>query len=89
MLSPCRINPNNINKQRKKAKNTNFHNNSHYEPIVKWPQMTSNDLKIPQSTSNENSKKAKTENIITGGFIQENIEINEHYLGKIPKIIVC
>ena len=45
--------------------------------------MTSNDLKRPHSTSNENSKKTKTKNNIKGGSIQENIEINEHYSDKI------
>ena len=44
--------------------------------------MTSNDLKRPQSTSNENSQKTKTKNNLKGGSIEENIEINEHYLDK-------
>ena len=47
--------------------------------------MTSNDLNRPQSTSNENIKKAKTKNNIKGGSIQENIEIIEHYLDKTLK----
>ena len=42
--------------------------------------MTSNDLK---TTSND--KKTKTKNNLKGGFVQENIEINEHYLDKILK----
>ena len=58
MLSPYRIQPNNTNKRMKKAKNTNFDNDSHNEADVKRPQMTSNDLKRPQSTSNK--KKQKT-----------------------------
>ena len=42
--------------------------------------MTSNDLK---TTSNDNiNKKIKTKNILKGGFEQDNIEINEHYLDK-------
>ena len=45
--------------------------------------MTSNALKRPQLTSNENSKKTRTKNNLKGGSIQENIEINEHYLDKI------
>ena len=45
--------------------------------------MTSNDLKRPQSASNENSKKTKTKNNLQGGSIQENIEIDEHYLDKV------
>ena len=44
--------------------------------------MTSNDLK---TTSNDNNKKTKTKNNLKGGFVQENIEINEHYLDKILK----
>ena len=44
---------------------------------LKRPQMTSKDLKRPQSTSNENSKKVKTKNKLGGGFVQENVEIND------------
>ena len=47
------------------------------------PQKTSNDLKRPQSTSNEKSNKVKTKNNLKGGSVQENDEINEHYLDKI------
>ena len=47
--------------------------------------MTSNDLKRPQLTLNENSNKTKTKNILKGGFVQEKIEINEHYLDEILK----
>ena len=42
--------------------------------------MTSNDLK---TTSNEAVKNKK--NKLRGGSIQENIEINEHYLDKVLK----
>ena len=42
--------------------------------------MTSNDVK---TTSNETVKNKK--NKLNGGAIQENIEINEHYLDKILK----
>ena len=42
--------------------------------------MTSNDLK---ATSNDNNKKTKTKNILKGGSIQKNIEINDHYLEKV------
>ena len=78
MLSPYRINPNNTNKQTKKAKNTNFDNNTHHETDVKRPQMTSNDLKISQKKSNRKNK-----NNLKAGSIQENIEINEHFLDEI------
>ena len=81
MLSPNRINQNNTNKRIKKTKNTISDNDSHHEADIKRPQMTSNDLKTPQSTSN----KTKTKNNLKGGSIQENIEINEHYLDKIIK----
>ena len=73
MLSPYRISPNNVKKRSKKAK---IDNND--EP--KRPQMTSNDLKLLS-----NDKKTKTKNNLKGGSIQENIEINEHYLDKILK----
>ena len=51
MLSPYKINPNITNKRRKKASNGNFDNNSHHEFNAKRSQMTSNDLKRPQSIS--------------------------------------
>ena len=41
MLSPYKINPNNTLKRTKQALNTNFDYNSHHEPDVKKPQMTS------------------------------------------------
>ena len=42
--------------------------------------MTSNDLK---STSND--KKTKAKKVLKAGSIQDNIEINEHFLDKILK----
>ena len=75
MLSPYRINPNNFKKRSKKAK---IDDNGD----LKRPQMTSNDLK---TTSDDNNKKTKTKNNLKAGSIQENIEINEHYLDKILK----
>ena len=74
MLSPYRIQPNNTNKRSKKASNTNSDNNSHREPNVERPQITSNDLK---TTSNETVKNKK--NKLKGGA---KIEINEHYLDE-------
>ena len=73
MLSPYRINRNNTKKRSKKAK---IDDNSE----LKRPQLISNDLK---TTSND--KKTKSKNVLKGGSIQENIEINEHYLDKILK----
>ena len=78
MISPYRNKPNNSNKRTKKVKNTDFDNDSNHEHDLKRPQMTSNDLKRPQSTS-----KTKSKNLLKGGFVQDNIEINEHYLDKI------
>ena len=72
MHSPYRINPNNVKKQSKKAKINDIDD-------LKRPQTTSNDLK---TTSNESIKKKKK---LKGGFLQENIEFNEHYLDKILK----
>ena len=60
MLSPYIIHPSNTNKRTKKAKNTDFDDNSHTKHDVKRPQMTSNDLKRPQSTSIEKNKEVKT-----------------------------
>ena len=78
MFSPYRVQPNNTNKRTKKGKNTNFDeitspNNDH-----KRPQMTSNGLERPELTS-----KTKNKNVLKGGSVQDNIEINEHYLDKI------
>ena len=73
MLSPYRINRNNVKKRPKKAKIDN-----------------NGDLKRPQRTSNvikTTCKKTKAKNNLKGGSIQENIEINEHYLDKILKNI--
>ena len=73
MQSPYRINPINVKKRTKKAKIDDISD-------LKRPQMTSNDVK---PTSNEPVKNKK--NKLKGGAIQENIEINEHYLDKILK----
>ena len=75
MLSPYRISPNNTKKRPKKAKVDDIGD-------LKRPQMTSNDLKTT-TTLNETVKNKK--NKVKGGAIQENIEINEHYLDKILK----
>ena len=73
MLSPYRISPNNTKKPTKKAKIDDIGD-------LKRPQMTSNDVK---TTLNETVKNKKIK--LKGGAIQENIEINEHYLDKILK----
>ena len=73
MLSPYRISPNNTKKRPKKAKIDDITD-------LKRPQMTSNDVK---TTLNETVKNRK--NKLKGGAVQENIEINEHYLDKILK----
>ena len=73
MLSPYRINPNNVKKQQKKTKIDN-------NDDLKRPQMTSNDL-----TTTSNDKKTKTKNVLKAGSVQKNIEINEHCLDKILK----
>ena len=73
MFSSYRINPNNVKKRSKKAK---IDDNGD----LKRPQLTSNDLK-----TSSNDKKTKSKNNLRGGFVQENIEINEHYLDKILK----
>ena len=75
MLPPYRINPNNVKKRPKKAK---IDDNGDLKRL----QMTSNDLK---TTLNDNKKKTKTKNNLKRGFVQDNIEINEHYLDKIFK----
>ena len=54
MLSPYRIQPNNSNKRTKKTSKTNFDANSHRDPDVKRPKMTSekpqtNQLKLKKN----------------------------------------
>ena len=78
MLSPYRIQSNNINKRRKKAKNTNSDNYSKPNHDDKRPQMTLKDLKTTQTKSNKKNK-----NILKAGSVQQNIEINEHFLDEI------
>ena len=73
MISPYRISANNVKKRTKKAKIDDIGD-------LKRPQMTSNDLK---TSLNETVKNKK--NRLKGGTIQDNIEINEHYLDKILK----
>ena len=73
MLSPYRISANNVKKRTKKVKIDDIGD-------LKRPQMTSNDSK---TTLNETVKNRK--NKLKGGTIQDNIEINEHYLDKILK----
>ena len=74
MISPYRINQNNVKKQQKKTKIDNIGD-------LKRPQLTSNDLK---TTSND--KKTRSKNVLKAGSIQEqNIENNEHFLDKILK----
>ena len=75
MLSPYRINHNNVKKRQKETKILEIGD-------LKRPQMTSNDLK---TTSNDNNKKLKTKNNVKSGSVQGNIEINEHFLDKIFK----
>ena len=80
MVSPYRIQPNNTSKRTKETSIANFDNNSHREPDVKRFQMISNDLITTQTTRKSNRK---IKNILKAGRMQENIEINEHYLHEI------
>ena len=73
MLSPYRISPNNVKKRTKKAKIDDIGD-------LKRPQMISIDS---ETNSKEPVKNKK--NKLKGGSVQENIEINEHYLDKILK----
>ena len=53
ILSPYRIQSNNINKRIKKAKNTNSNNDTQPSHDNKRPKLTSNDLKTSQTKSNK------------------------------------
>ena len=81
MLSPYRINPNNTKKRSKKALILILTRILTMSLTLK----DLNDLTRPQSTLVENTKKTKTKTKLKGGSIQENVEINEHYLDKILK----
>ena len=72
MLSPYRINPNNNNKRTKKAKNTNFDENTSPNQDNKRPRITSNDLERPRLTSQTKSKSE-----LKGGSMHDNFEMNE------------
>ena len=78
MLSPSRIQSNNINKRMKKAKNTNSNNDTQPNHDNKRPRMSSIDLKTSQTKSNKKNK-----NVLKTGSVQQNIEINEHNLDEI------
>ena len=73
MISPYRNNPKNVKKQQKKTK---IDNNSDLE--------RSQMISIDSETNSKEPVKNK-KNKVKGGAIQENIEINEHYLDKILK----
>ena len=78
MLSPYRIQSNNINKRTKKLRNTNSDNESQPGYDNQRHQMTSNDLKTTQTKSNK-----KNNFVLKAGSVQQNTEINEHYLDEI------
>ena len=73
MLSPYRINPNNVKKRPKRPKSMIM--------------VTSKDLKSLQMTPRQLQviKKHKPKTNLKAGSIQNNIEIIEHYLDKIIK----
>ena len=73
MNSPYRINPNNVKKRSKKVKIDENNDIKRGSVDLNRPQMTSND------------KKTKSKNVLKGGSVLDNIEINEHYLDKILK----
>ena len=73
MISPYRNNPKNVKKQQKKTK---IDNNSDLE--------RSQMISIDSETNSKEPVKNK-KNKLKGGSVQENIEINEHYLDKILK----
>ena len=75
MFSPYRISPNNVKKRPKKAKIDD-------NVELKRPQMTS----IDSEANSKEPVKNKKNKLKGGGFtLQENVEINEHYLDKILK----
>ena len=59
----------NSNNNKKRSKKAKIEDNS--------------DLKRPQMTSNDSIKNKKTK--LKGGSVQDDVEINEHYLDKILK----
>ena len=73
MLSPYRINANNVKKRSKKAKIDDIGD-------LKRPQMTLNNIETNSKESVKNKK-----NKLKGGSVEDNVEINEHCLDKILK----
>ena len=80
MLSPYRIQSNNTNKRTKIVSKTNFSSDSHREPDIKRPQMTSNDLKTTQTNAKSNRTNR---NFLEARSTNENTEINDDYLDEI------
>ena len=87
MLSPYRIPANNTKKIGQNLSNTNLVDHSRREHDLKRPQRTSiyfakadtnTEFTSSKQTSNKRNKK-----ILKGGFMRENIEINEDYLDEI------
>ena len=77
LLSPYRINPHNTNKRTKNISNTIFDNISYPASDVRRPRLTSND---PKANTKFNKKN---KHVLKAGSVEENIEINEHYLDEI------
>ena len=84
MLSPYRSQPNTTNKRTKKASNTYSDNNSHRDPDVKRPQMTSNDHKTIQTFIKSNKRN---KSVLKRGSIQENTDFNDQCLVKFQLIM--
>ena len=80
MLPPCRDNPNNSTTRTKKALNATLDNNSYRDHALKRSQMTSNDLKRHQASSN--GKRVKTKNNLKDGSVQDDVEITDQILDE-------
>ena len=82
MLSPYRIQPNNINKRTKNGSKTSFDNNKPLKHDLKRPQLTSNDLKRSQSISESSFeiKHNRSKNKLKGG---SKVGISDHCLDEI------
>ena len=79
MLASYRSQQKITSKGTKKAKNDKIDNNSHREHDLERPQMTSKGFKRLQMKI----VRKKTQNNLKGGFVQKNVEINEHFLDEI------
>ena len=85
LLSPYRVQSNVTNERTKITSNTHLDNNSHRECDLKKPQLTSNDLVIPETVERISNRRNK--NIRKAGSVQGIVEVSDKHLDEFSIII--